>query len=146
MKRELIKQLNRELANRSLLYTKLHNYHWNIKGEHFFTLHTKFEELYTEAAETIDTIAERILAIEGEPVATLREQLNLATVQEASGGEDAQQMVTIIANDFDTLNTEADKVIKLAEEAEDAVTADLFTQYKEGLQKHIWMLNAFLGK
>ncbi|MEW8986778.1 MAG: DNA starvation/stationary phase protection protein, partial [Bacillus sp. (in: firmicutes)] len=72
---DLIQAVNKQVANWTVLYTKLHNYHWYVKGRHFFTLHTKFEELYNEAATIIDEFAERILALEGKPVATLKEYL-----------------------------------------------------------------------
>ena len=69
--------LNKQVANWSVLYVKLHNYHWYVKGPHFFTLHEKFEELYNEAGATVDELAERLLAIKGYPVATMEEYLSL---------------------------------------------------------------------
>src|SRR3954470_11512537 len=93
--------LNTQVANFSVLYMKLHHYHWYVKGENFFTLHLKFEELYKEAALHLDTIAERMLAQRALPVATLTEILELTTLKEATGDEDAQQMVQSLADDFD---------------------------------------------
>ena len=74
----LDKQLNELVATWSVLYTKLHNYHWYVSGPSFFTLHTKFEELYNEVTLNLDEIAERILSKGGKPVATLKEHLELS--------------------------------------------------------------------
>ncbi len=72
------------MANFSVLYMKLHHYHWYVKGENFFTLHVKFQELYTEAALHLDTIAERMLSLRTLPTATLEEQLQLSSIKEAT--------------------------------------------------------------
>ena len=83
MENTLFNVLNKQVANWTVLYTKLHNFHWNVKGPHFFTLHAKFEELYTEAAGHIDSLAERVLSIGGKPVGTLAACLNTASITEA---------------------------------------------------------------
>lgn len=80
--------MNTQLSNWFLLYSKLHRFHWYVKGPHFFTLHEKFEELYNQAAETADTIAERLLAIGGHPAATLSEYLKQASISDG-GSETA---------------------------------------------------------
>src|SRR5690606_9275675 len=85
--------LNKQVANWSVLYMKLHSFHWFVKGKDFYTLHEKFEELYNEAAQIIDEVAERILAIKGKPQATLKEHLAAASIQESQGNESADQMV-----------------------------------------------------
>lgn len=137
--------MNQQLANWTVLYTKLHNYHWYVKGAHFFTLHEQFEEYYNEAASNIDEIAERLLTIGGKPVATLKETLEVATIKEATGAEDANEMVKILAQDFTTLCEEIEQLMEAADGANDEATADLFLGIKGTLEKHIWMLNAFLG-
>lgn len=71
-KQDVVDVLNEQVANWTVLYTKIHNFHWFVKGPHFFSLHVKFEELYNEASEHIDELAERILAIGGSPVATMK--------------------------------------------------------------------------
>ncbi|TFE24545.1 Dps family protein [Cohnella luojiensis] len=137
--------LNQQIANWNVLHTKLHNYHWYVKGPQFFTLHAKFEELYTEAATHIDVLAERLLAVGGSPVATLLESLRLSSVKEATGEETAEQMTTSIASDFAQLALELRQGIKIAESFDDEDTADLLLGIKTGLEKHAWMLNAFAG-
>ena len=82
--------LNRQVANLNVLYVKIHNYHWYVKGPNFFTLHVKFEEFYNEVTVQMDEIAERILTLKGSPAATMKEYLELSSIQEAAGGEDAE--------------------------------------------------------
>jgi starvation-inducible DNA-binding protein len=143
---QLVTELNRQLSNWNVLNTKLHNFHWYVKGENFFTLHEKFEEFYNEAATNVDAIAERILTVEGRPVATLKEYLEGSSIQEAAGNEVAKDMVSALAEDFTTISKESDKIIHLAEENGDEATADMFIALKSSIQQHTWMLNAFLGK
>jgi len=145
-KQELSKILNHQIANWTVLYTKIHNFHWYVKGESFFTLHVKFEELYNEAALNLDEIAERLLAIGGNPVATLKEALAEASVKEATGKEDASGMVQSLVNDYTMIVEELDKGMELAEELGDDTTADMLLKIHESLEKHNWMLSSFLGK
>jgi starvation-inducible DNA-binding protein len=142
----IIEVLNKQVANWSVLYTKLHNYHWYVKGENFFTLHIKFEELYTEAGLHLDTIAERILSLRGQPVATMKEQLASASIKEAKGTETASQMVGQIVDDFELIANELTKAIEDAEHHKDQPTADMFIAIRSSIEKHSWMLHAYLGK
>ncbi|GIP54014.1 Dps family protein [Paenibacillus vini] len=142
----LEKQLNLQIANWTVLYTKLHNFHWFVKGPNFFTLHEKFEELYNEVAANIDELAERLLAIGGKPVATLRDSLSVASLSEAAGGEAPEAMVAAIVADFTTLQGELKQGMEAAEEAQDEATSDLLLGILSSLEKHNWMLNAYLGK
>ena len=93
--------MNIQVSTWSVMYTKLHNYHWYVKGHQFFTLHAKFEELYNEATVHMDEIAERVLTLGGDPVATLKEHLEQSVVKEATGKEKADEMVKTIVSDFD---------------------------------------------
>ncbi|MFE8703315.1 Dps family protein [Cytobacillus sp. FJAT-54145] len=142
---ELVQTVNKQVANWTVLYVKLHNFHWYVKGKGFFTLHEKFEELYNEANQHIDELAERILALEGNPVATMKECLQLATVQEATGNENEEQMVKSVTEDFEKLVEELQTGIDLAEQADDEGTADMLISIKQSLKKHIWMFKAYLG-
>ena len=138
--------LNRQIANFSVLYVKLHHYHWYVKGPSFYTLHAKFEELYDEAAGYVDELAERLLALGGRPVSRMADFLKLATVKEASGEEDADAMVLAIADDFRRIAAELDEGIRAAESEGDSATADLLTGIRKSLDKHAWMLRAFAGQ
>lgn len=142
---ELGQTINKQVANWNVLYFKLHNYHWYIKGHHFFTLHEKFEELYNEASGYVDELAERALAINAKPIGTLEECLKLASIKEASGEENEESMVKSVMNDFRQIVKELQDGISLAEQANDEVTGDMFIGMKQSLEKHIWMLGAFLG-
>ncbi|MDD4000289.1 MAG: DNA starvation/stationary phase protection protein [Bacilli bacterium] len=142
MNKNLIMFLNKEVSNYGVLYVKLHNFHWLVKGKMFYQLHEKFEDLYDEVTETFDALAERVLMIGGKPVAALQEFLNLASIKEANSNESTSEMVASIIADFELLNEEFGEGIKLAEERDDDVTVDLFTGIKASLQKHIWMLKA----
>ncbi|GAB7387071.1 Dps family protein [Bacillaceae bacterium] len=144
MSAQLAQNFNKLLADLNVMYVKLHHYHWFVKGEHFFELHAKFEEFYTEIATYIDRIAERLLAIKGKPVATMKEYLQLASLAEASGDETPLQMVKNVAADFEKLIAELKEGAALAERENDGVTADLLTEIRGSLEKHVWMLQAFL--
>lgn len=138
--------LNKQLSNWNLLSVKLHHYHWYVNGPHFFTLHGLFESLYNEASANIDGLAERILMIGGAPAATMREYLQLATIEEASGKENAEQMVAAIVKDFGQLVTEIKAGITTAEEEGDEISSDMLKEIQEKLEKHVWMLGTFLAK
>lgn len=146
MSEQLISSVNKQVANWTVLYTKLHNYHWYVKGSQFFTLHEKFEELYNEANTHIDELAERLLALEGKPVATLRESLEQATINEAEGRESAEEMVQSVVADFKTLTGELKEAMDLAAEVGDETTGDMLLAIHQSLEKHVWMLKSFLGK
>lgn len=146
MSENLVAIVNKQVANWNVLFVKLHNFHWYVKGPQFFTLHTKFEELYTEAAVHIDELAERLLAIEGKPVATMKEILEISSIKEAEGGEDASQMVQAIVNYFNIMIGELKEGMSFAEEVGDETTGDALLAIHQSLEKHVWMLTAFLGK
>lgn len=146
MNTQVIEVLNKQVANWNVLFTKLHNYHWYVTGPQFFTLHEKFEQLYTEAATHIDEIAERILAIGGKPVATMKEYLELSSVQEAAYGETAEGMVEAIMKDYEVMLGELKKGMTIAQDADDETTSDLLLGIYTELEKHAWMLRAFLNQ
>ena len=142
----LTEMINKQIANWSVMFIKLHNYHWYVTGEQFFTLHAKFEEFYNEAGLHVDELAERLLAIGGNPVATMKECLELSSVREASGSEAASEMVQSIINDFSIIIGELKEGMSLAGELDDETTGDMLLAIHSGLEKHVWMLTAFLGK
>lgn len=137
--------LNQQIANWNVLYTKLHRFHWYVKGPHFFTLHVKFEELYEEAAATIDEFAEQLLTIGGSPVSTLKEYLEVATIEESTEKLTAEEMVQAIVKDFEQIIIELKAGMEKAEENNDEVTSDMFLGLIGKLNKHNWMLKSFLG-
>jgi starvation-inducible DNA-binding protein len=135
--------LNKQIANWNVLFVKLHNYHWFVKGPVFFTLHAKFEELYNEAALHIDELAERVLAIGGKPPATMREYLASASIREATGGEKAADMVRSVEADFRTVIAEVEQGMEIAQAADDEATSDMLLAIRSSIEKHAWMLRSF---
>ncbi|ARB40186.1 MULTISPECIES: Dps family protein [Mammaliicoccus] len=142
--KEVIEALNKQVAEWTVLYTKLHNYHWYVKGPNFFSLHEKFEELYNEASVYVDDLAERILAIEGNPIATLREALEWSVIEEAEKNLTANQMVEQLSKDFTTVIAQLEEGIQLAEKVNDDMTGDMLLAMVTSLEKHNWMLKSFL--
>ncbi|KAF4325443.1 hypothetical protein G195_000911 [Phytophthora kernoviae 00238/432] len=102
-------------------------------------------EFYNEVTVQMDEIAERILTLKGSPAATMKEYLELSSIQEAAGGEDAKTMVQNLIEDFATLSNEYQEGIEVADAAEDQPTSDMLTGFKADLEKHMWMLRSFLG-
>lgn len=143
---EVVKVLNQQVANWTVAFTKLHNFHWYVKGPNFFSLHTKFEELYDEASQYIDDLAERILAAGGNPVATLKESLDLSIIKEADKGYKAEEMVEELSQDFDNVSKQLEEAIEVASNADDNVTEDMFIGMQTNIDKHNWMLKSYLGR
>lgn len=137
--------LNKQIANWGLLYVKLHNFHWYVKGNQFFTLHVKFEELYNEAALHVDELAERLLSIGGQPAATMKAFMELSSLKEASSTETATKMVEAVIEDFTILTQELKAGMQACEEVQDETTSDMLLAIQTSLEKHRWMLQSFLG-
>ena len=139
------KVLNQQVANWNVLFVKLHNFHWNVKGSSFFALHEKFEELYDEAATNIDEIAERVLALKETPVATMKEYLEISSIEEAKGNETATEMIQALVKDYTVMIDELKVGVEVSGDNNDAVTEGMLTDIVEALEKHVWMLTALLG-
>ncbi|MDQ0270504.1 starvation-inducible DNA-binding protein [Cytobacillus purgationiresistens] len=138
--------LNTQVANWSVLYTKLHRYHWYVKGPHFFTLHEKFEELYNEAANIVDEAAERLLTIGGEPIATMGEYLQATTLAETNHEKTANEMVASLIADYKQLREELYALASLAEDEQAPATNDFAVGLIASIDQHIWMFHAYLGE
>lgn len=137
-------ELNQLLADYHVVYQNLRAAHWNIKGEMFFTLHNKFEELYNESKLNVDEVAERILSIGFVPVHRMRDLLNTSNIDEMETVGEAKEVVTTLLTNFSALLTQERKVLKLAADAGDEATVDQMTQYIASQEKTCWMLSAFL--
>jgi starvation-inducible DNA-binding protein len=137
---KLYQTLNKQVANFSVLFTKLHHFHWYVTGPNFYPLHAKFEEFYDEVNELYDAYAERLLMIGGNPVSNLKGYLALTSLKEASGTEKAEDMIKHVLDDFKFLTVELKEVLKLAQDLGDEVTADLVIGTLSSFEKHIWML------
>ena len=137
--------LNQRIADFGVLYVKLHRFHWYVKGKHFFALHSKFEEFYDEITEYLDEYAERLLSINGKPVATLKEFLEITCISEDGNEETAEDMVKTVIKDYSLVVTKLKEAFEVAEENNDTLTADLFMDTIGAFEKHLWMLNQYVA-
>lgn len=143
--KKVAEHLDQHLADLHVLYAKLHNYHWNVEGTGFFTLHTKLEELYDGVAEEIDAVAERILMIGHRPSASLADYLKKAKLKEAASAPiSSQDIATALLSDYGTLVAGLRAGIAAAQDAGDEVSVDLMIGSLSEYEKTIWMLDAFL--
>jgi starvation-inducible DNA-binding protein len=144
-RKALAEGLQRLLADTATLYLKTHNFHWNVTGPQFQTLHEMFETQYNELWQAEDQIAERIRAI-GFPVqATYGEWAGLSAVPEEKGIPDATEMVRRLVRDHETVVRTARKLFVVADRAADESTADLLTQRLQIHEKTAWMLRSMLA-
>lgn len=139
--------LNKIVASHGVFYVRLHQFHWFIKGSHFFTLHEKFEELYDDVTANMDLVAERLLALGGQPYATLNEFLEHSVLEERVEDRDLSQdkMVQAVISDLRSMGNLLDEGIALTDEVKDFPSNDMLIAMKEESEKQIWMLNAYLG-
>ena len=137
--------LSRLLADSYTLYLKTHNYHWNVVGPMFNTLHLMFEEQYTELALAVDQIAERIRAL-GEPApGSYREFAELSSVSEEDDQPDANEMIRRLVEGQEAVVRTARSVFPVTDAANDEASADLLTQRMQVHEKTAWMLRSLLA-
>ena len=139
----VVAALQNLLADFQIYYTNLRGFHWEIKGRGFFVLHEKFESMYDDAASKVDEIAERILTLGGTPENRYSGYLKVARIPEVSGVSTSREAVENVLGTYKHFIAEERKLIDLANEANDAVTADMLTGYLKEQEKMIWMLVAF---
>ena len=137
--------LSKLLADSYSLYLKTHNYHWNVEGPLFNTLHLMFEEHYTELAAAVDEIAERIRALGVKAPGSYTAFGKLTNIGEATGDEPAEEMIRQLVVGQETVARTAREAIKAAEAAGDEPTADLLTQRMQIHEKNAWMLRSMLA-
>ena len=144
--RELIAAgLSRLLADSYTLYLKTHNYHWNVTGPQFNTLHQMFEVQYTELAAAVDEIAERIRALGVRAPGSYTEYARLTSIEEGDGKESAEDMIRQLAIGQETVVRTAREAFPAADAANDEPTADLLTQRMQIHEKNAWMLRSMLA-
>lgn len=141
---ERVEALSRLLADSYTLYLKTHNFHWNVKGPMFTTLHTLFETQYTELALAVDEIAERIRAVGAPAPGSYAAFAKLTQIQEAESVPPATEMVEQLAADQDAVARSAATVLEAAQKAGDEVSADLAIQRMQVHEKNAWMLRSHL--
>ena len=143
MSSDLVPTLNDLVADFTVFYQKMRHYHWNVKGEQFFKLHEKFEEIYTEVGDQIDELAERVIGLDGTPVHTLAHVLESTSIQEDPSVPAAGAMVKATVADLETLSASLMAAIAAAEEADDRPTVNMLDAINDGLHGHLWMLKAW---
>ena len=137
--------LSKLLADSYTLYLKTHNFHWNVEGPLFNTLHLMFEEHYTELATAVDEIAERIRALGVKAPGSYSAYAALASVTEAEGNDSAEEMIRQLVVGQETVVRTAREAFTAAEDANDEPTADLLTQRMQIHEKNAWMLRSMLA-
>jgi len=143
--KKLAGKLNELLANYSVFYQNVRGYHWNVKGEKFFELHTKFEELYNDLFVKIDDIAERILTLGGQPEYRFSKYLEVAKIKESKETENGVKDVMEIVKSFQFLINMQRDILNLSDELDDEGTNALMSDYIREQEKLVWMYKAFLG-
>ena len=137
-------ELSALLADSYSLYLKTHNYHWNVTGPLFNTLHTMFEEQYTELAIAVDDIAERIRALGVKAPGSYSRFAELTSIEEGSGDETAEEMIRALVAGQETVVRTARQAFPVADAAGDEPTADLLTQRMQIHEKNAWMLRSMV--
>ena len=143
---ELAAMLNELLAHYSLLYQNARGYHWNIKGEKFFELHVKFEELYNDLLVKIDEIAERILTLGHSPQHKYSSYIKTSEIKESDQVSEGMKAVKDILEAFKTLLVRQRAILNLSADIGDEGTNALMSDYIREQEKMVWMYSAFLGK
>ena len=145
-RREIAAGLSRLLADTYTLYLKTHNFHWNVTGPMFQTLHLMFEQQYNELALAVDLIAERIRALGFPSPATYKEFLQLSSIKEDEGVPSAEEMIGLLVEGQESIVRTARSVFPLVDKANDEPTADLLTQRMQVHEKTAWMLRSLLAE
>ncbi len=143
---QLAGRLNELLANYSLFYQNTRGYHWNIKGEKFFELHVKFEELYNDLLLKIDEVAERILTLGHSPKHKYSDYKKVSKITESDEVSDGMKAVEDILNSFKIIITLQRELLALSSETGDEGTNALMSDYLRAQEKLVWMYSAFLNK
>ncbi|MFP5430504.1 MAG: Dps family protein [Gammaproteobacteria bacterium] len=144
-RKDIAKGLSHLLADSYTLYLKTHNFHWNVTGPMFNTLHLMFEAQYNELALAVDLIAERIRALGYPAPGSYREYLKLSTIPEAVGTPTAEDMIRQLVEGQESIVRTARSIFPVVEDARDEPTADLLTQRMQVHEKTAWMLRSLLG-
>jgi len=143
---EIANGLSKLLADTYSLYLKTHNFHWNVTGPMFQTLHLMFETQYNELALAVDLVAERIRSLGFPAPGTYSEFASLSSIRETSGTPKAEEMIQLLVEGQEAIVRTARSVFPVAEKASDEATADLLTQRIQLHEKTAWMLRSLLEK
>ncbi len=143
---QLCTLLNELLSNYQVFYMNARGYHWNIKGDKFFELHIKFEELYNDSLVKIDEIAERILTLGNTPIHSFSDYVQKAAIKETKNVKDGKKAVANILDGFRTILTIERKILDLADKTGDEGTNALVSDYISQQEKLVWMYSSYLNR
>ena len=141
----VIRILNELLANYQVYYQNVRGFHWNVRGNRFFVLHAKFEELYNDAVEKVDEIAERILTLGGVPLHSYAAYAKVATIKVRENVTDGDECLKAVVEDIQVLLKQERELLSAAAEVGDDGTQDVFSSYISSQEKLLWMLDAYLN-
>ena len=144
--KQLTEKLNSLLADYMLFYQNTRGLHWNIKGEKFFELHLKFEELYTNLLLKVDEVAERILTLGATPLHTFADYTNTSSMKSSKDISQPEPGVKIILDAFQILLIKQRELLDITQEANDEGTNALMSDYIREQEKLMWMYSAYLNK
>jgi starvation-inducible DNA-binding protein len=144
--KDLAVKLNELLANFSIYYMNVRGFHWNIKGEKFFELHLKFEEIYNDLQVKIDEIAERILTLGYTPAHAYSTYNETSTIKEVKNVSDGRECVKHLLEGFQQLIIKEREILDLSGDMDDEGTNALMSDYIREQEKTVWMLSSWLGK
>jgi starvation-inducible DNA-binding protein len=145
-RKKIAEGLSRLLADTYTLYLKTHNFHWNVTGPMFNTLHLMFETQYNELALAVDEIAERIRALGVFAPGSYKQYAELTTISEETTVPSAEEMIAQLVKGQEAVVKTARSVFPLADKAGDEPTADLLTQRMQVHEKTAWMLRSMIQK
>ncbi len=143
-RKDIAAGLSRLLADTYTLYLQTHNFHWNVTGPMFSTLHLMFETQYTELALAVDLVAERIRSLGFPAPATYSEYAKLSSIKETAGVPKAEEMIKLLVEGQEAVVRTARSIFPMVDEAHDEPTADLLTQRMQLHEKNAWMLRSLL--
>ena len=141
----LAAELNKLLASYQILYMNIRGFHWNIRGNQFFELHLKFEEIYNDLLLKVDALAERILTLDGVPMHSFSDYLKVSAIPEQKGLHDGRACVESLLESFRELLVAQRRILGQAAEAGDEGTASILSDYVQQQEKLVWMLRAYLA-
>ena len=138
----VVAALKQLLADYQIFYTNLRGFHWNVKGHGFFVLHSKYEELYNDAAEKVDEVAERILQLGSTPESRFSVYLQTSEIKEADVVSCSKEALDLLLDYYKTLIARERRIIEVASEAHDDTTVSLVSDFLKEQEKTVWMLVA----
>lgn len=142
----LAESLNDLLANFQVFYMNVRGFHWNIRGEKFFELHLKFEELYNDLIIKVDEVAERVLTLGATPMHSFTDYIKQSDIKEVKNLSDGKACVESILDSFRVLLVKERNILELSAEANDEGTNAMASDYIREQEKLVWMYNAYLRK